>query len=128
MTQSRLFPLPPVEAPVSVSPPSPARHFGDERKPFKAYKPTDVLQVWHNCDVEWTEWTGIVTKPNGTIQLAIGVTVTHRGHKTLELSGGSLDKPVRHKLGSTGFRVIHNRQTIINEQTQLDAQKRIPTP
>lgn len=128
MTQRRLFPPPPVDVTVRLLPPSPARHFGDERKPFTSYKPTGVLQVWHNCDVEWTEWTGIVTKPTGTTQLAIGVTVTHRGHKTVELSGGSLDQPIRRKIGSTGFRVIHNRRTIINEQTQLDAQKRIPTP
>lgn len=117
MHQPRLFPLPPMDVVITVLPPPPARHWGDERKPFASYRPAGELQEWHDCDVEWTEWSGTVTKPYGQVQLAIGVTVTHRGHKTVELSGGSLDQPIRRKIGSAGFRVTHNRRVIIHEHT-----------
>lgn len=98
--------------------------FGAARKPFRSYA-GEPLQVWHDCTVTWTEWSGCVTNPYPNPHRATGVTVTHRGHQTLELSGGTLRQPIRRKLGSHGFTVSHARRIIIDETTTLGRDKRI---
>lgn len=128
MTQPTLFPPPPIECDITLTPEAPARRFGASRKPFVSYKPAGVNQIWFNCTITWTDWSGKVVNPTGRVFHATGVTVRHFGHKTVEMSGGTLPEPVRRKIGSKEFLVTCDGQTIINEHTKLDAQKRIVAP
>lgn len=119
-----LFPEPELKVDFRVLGPKPARKFGDARKPVESYAGR-ILQRWDNCVVTWLEWSGKLTNPTATPRTAEGVTVIHRGHKTVELSGGTLPAPIRRKIGAQGFRVVHARRIVIDEETQLGPDKRI---